>query len=121
VSVRFLETPSDVIRCLITYSDWWQPSTTSILQVGAARRGSEPADGFRAGLLETLDERTELCRRVARLTDADRHLLFLWYVKQLPAVEIARVCKVTRRQCFRRRAAVVRAIADFGKPEQHSA
>lgn len=117
MSVPMLETPSGVVRCLITYSDWWQPATTSILQVGAARRSSENADGFRAGLLETLDERTELRRRVARLSETDRQLLYLWYVKQLPGAQIARMLRISRRQCFRRRAAAVHAIVALGQHE----
>ena len=62
-------TPSEVIRCLVTYTDWWQPSTASVLQVGAARRSSETGDGLHPGVLDSLDERTELCRRVTQLDD----------------------------------------------------
>ena len=40
----------DVIRGLVTLTDWWQPNTTSILQVGAARRASGFGDGLRDGL-----------------------------------------------------------------------
>ena len=88
-----------------------------MLQVGAARRGSGHRDGFRFGVIDTLDERTELCRRVAELEHADRILLFLWYVAQAPTEVIAREIGVSRRQCFRRRARAIRALVDLGEPE----
>lgn len=103
---------NDVIRALLTYTDWWQPATGSIIEVGAARRDSSAGDGIRPGLLETLDGRTELCRRMMLLSDRERHVLFLWYVRQLPAHEIAREVRISRRQCFRIRSKAVQALTD---------
>lgn len=108
----------EVIRALLTYTDWWQPATGSILQVGAARRDQSAGDGIRPGLLETLDARTELCRRMALLTDRERHVLFLWYVRQLDALEIARELHISRRHCFRLRSKAVQALTD---EEEHAA
>lgn len=107
-----------VITCLVTYTDWWQPPSTSVIEVAAARRNKNLPDGFRPGLLETLDERAELCRRVWQLEERDRHLLFLWYVTQLPVEDIARAAGISRRQCFRRRAKAIRAIIEYGQPER---
>lgn len=104
-----------VIRALITYTDWWQPATTSLLLVGRARRGA--SEGIRPGLLETLDEREELRRRVLTLDEADRHLLLLWYVTQLSADEIAEATGLSRRQCFRRRNKAIRTILDLDPDE----
>src|SRR5688572_9277211 len=98
-----LASSADVIRCLIMYTDWWQPSTSSILQVGVARRGEGPGDGLHPGVIETLDERTELLRRVARIEERERRILFLWYVAQLGVAEIARATGVSVRQCHRLR------------------
>jgi DNA-directed RNA polymerase specialized sigma subunit len=112
-----LSSPQEVIRSLICYTDWWQPSSTSILQVAAARRSRELSDGVPLGLLATLDERTELCRRMQTLGERDRYLLFMWYVKQLSAKDIAKALKVSRRQVFRRRANAVRRIIELGEPE----
>lgn len=100
----------EVIGSLIRYTDWWQPSTSSVLQVGWARRGSVLTDGIRPGLLDTLDERAELCRRMRRIDDTDRRILFLWYVKQLPAQDISTQVGISRRQCFRRRARAIRIL-----------
>lgn len=105
-----------VIHCLVTYTDWWQPLSASLFQVGAARRGSAYTDGLAAGLLESLDGRTEICRRVWHLREADRLLLFFWYVEQRPVEEIARELDISRRQCFRRRNRAIQTIIDLGDP-----
>jgi hypothetical protein len=114
----YLDSPTDVIRGLITYMDWWQPSSTSVLQVGPARRSYGIGDGIRTGLLERLDERVELGRRMRVLDEMDRRLLYLWYVAQTPAATIADVLGISRRQCFRRRASAIKRIVEFdGRPD----
>ncbi len=110
----YLASPQDVIFGLITYTDWWQPTTTSVLQVGSARRSSDVSDVASVGLLDRLDERSELRRRMLHLSERDRLLLYLWYVAQLPATQIARTLKISRRQCFRRRASAIRTIVELG-------
>jgi hypothetical protein len=120
VSVFFVST-AEVIRGLVRYTDWWQPSTTSVLQVGPARRAQGYSDGIPPGLLGSLDGRAELCRRMQHIAPRDRLLLFLWYVRQLPVDEIAPIVKISRRQCFRRRAAAIRAIVKLGEPEHGEA
>lgn len=112
-----LSSPAEVIRCLMTYSDWWQPSSSSVLLVGAARRSNEAGDGFRAGVLDTLDERIELCRRVAMLEEADRRILLMWYVGQAPVAVVARHVGISVRQVFRRRARAIQRIVELGQDE----
>jgi DNA-directed RNA polymerase specialized sigma24 family protein len=107
-----LASQEQVIGSLVRYTDWWQPTTSSVLQVGWARRGGDVADGIRHGLLETLDERAELCRRMRRIDDTDRRVLFLWYVRQLPVGDISKEMGISRRQCFRRRARAIRVLSD---------
>ena len=97
---------------LLTYTDWYQPSTASVLSVGRRVRGG--SDGLPAALLGAFDVREELRRRMQRLTDRERTILFLWYIRQLPADEIARVVRISRRHCFRVRA---RAIARLVETE----
>jgi sigma-70-like protein len=109
------ESPAGVIRALVTYTDWWQPASGSVIQTGGARRASKHfGDGIRSGLLETLDQRSELCRRMGSLSPQERHVLFLWYVRQSSVDEIASELGISRRQCFRRRSAAVDAIVDAG-------
>lgn len=110
--VRLFGSVSDVIRALVTFTDWWQPFTSSVLQVGGARRSSGFGDGIRDGLLDTIGERAELSRRIRDLDERDRHILLLWYVKELPAHEVAKEVGISRRHCFRRRSAALRALVD---------
>ncbi len=115
-------TADDIVRCLVSYVDWWQPSSASTLQIVAVRRRREIAegirpDGFRAGLLESLDERTELRWRMQFLADRDRQLLFLWYVAQLPVEDIATTFGLSRRQCFRRKAGAIKTLVDAGQAD----
>lgn len=111
---RLLDSAEDVIRCLVTYTDWWQPDTTSVLQVAVSRTTDH--DGLRPGLLETLDDRAEICRRMEHLEGRDRRLLFLWYVEQQPTENIAQAIGISRRQCFRRKARAIKALVDLGQP-----
>jgi hypothetical protein len=100
----------EVIRGLVRYTDWWQPTSASIYRISGRRVGS--GDGLAPGLLDTLDDRTELCRLMSTLSDRDRHLLFLWYVKQDDVLQIARTLHISRRQCFRVRTNAIRALID---------
>jgi DNA-directed RNA polymerase specialized sigma24 family protein len=107
----------DVVRCLVTYTDWWQLVSASVLQLGGRGR-RHAADGLRPGLVETIEERTELCRRMALITPRERHVLFLWYVGQLAAGEVAGAVGISRRQCFRVRARALRRLVELGRPER---
>lgn len=113
-----LDSPRDVIRCLITYPDWWQPASSSVMKVGAARLDKNIGDGLNPGLIETIDERAELSRRMASIPERDRQILFLWYVKQMHVDDVAEAVKVSRRHCFRLRAAAVRRLVELGDRSQ---
>jgi DNA-directed RNA polymerase specialized sigma24 family protein len=108
-----LSTPRQVVWALITYTDWWQPSTSSVYQLGN-RRDSYVSDGIRGGLLDTLSERDELCRRMQRVPETNRRLLYLWYLRQLPVDDIARELRLSRRQCFRRRVHAIKTLVELG-------
>jgi DNA-directed RNA polymerase specialized sigma subunit len=113
-----LDTVERVIWCLLSYTDWWQPQTSSVYNVGGAGRDRRLSDGIRPGLLDHLDERSELCRRMQELPGQDREVLILWYVRDLSAPEIAGELGISRRQCFRRRASAIRRIVELGQPDQ---
>jgi hypothetical protein len=108
-----LSTPSAVARCLVTYPDCLQPSTGSVLSFSGVKR-KDRGDGLRAELIDGLEVRSELNRRMLLLEERDRQLLFLWYVRHLHVDEIASDLGVSRRQCFRRRASAIRTIVDAG-------
>jgi DNA-directed RNA polymerase specialized sigma24 family protein len=120
-ATRLLDSTHDVIRCLITYTDWWQPSSGSVLLVGAARRTTGHGSGLHPGLLDTLDERSELVRRVVKLEDRDRRVLFLWYVAQAGVGQISRTVGVSHRQCHRLRARAVQRIVELGEEAEEVA
>ena len=113
-----LASAASVVRGLITYTDWWQPSTGSVIPVGAARRDRGSTDGLASGLLDSLDERAELSRRMRSMDDRGRHLLFLWYVRQLSVAEIADELRVSRRHCFRLRGAALRRLVELGEADR---
>lgn len=115
-----LDSYEEVVRALLTYTDWWQPVTSSVYKVGGGRRGYI-GDGIPPGLLHTLSERDELCRRMRELPERDRRVLYLWYLRQLSAIDIARELKISRRQCFRVRSSAVRRLVDLGEPQARSA
>jgi DNA-directed RNA polymerase specialized sigma subunit len=112
-----LLTARDVIWCLITYTDWWQPATASVYQVGSANRDRNLSEGFRSGLLDHLDERSELRQRMELIEDRDRLLLVLWYVEQLSVEDISRRLRISRRQCFRRRSKAIRTLVEAGETD----
>jgi hypothetical protein len=114
-----LDAPAKVVWALLTYTDWWQPTSSSVLQVGGMRRrGSGFTDGIPTGLISTLHIREELRRRMACLDERDRTVLVLWYVRQLAVSDIAKGLRVSRRHCFRIRAMAVRKLVELGEPQQ---
>jgi DNA-directed RNA polymerase specialized sigma24 family protein len=115
---ELLAHPTAVVMALLRYTDWWQPGTASVIQVGAARRNSSFSDGIPSGLLATLDERTELCRRMQQVSEAERNVLYLWYVRQLAVDEIGHELRISRRQCFRRRSSAIQKIVELGEPDR---
>jgi DNA-directed RNA polymerase specialized sigma24 family protein len=111
-----LETVADIRRCLETSRDWYQPASTSVLQLGTSRVKGDRDEVFGPGFLGGLDERTVLWRRLRCLEPVDRELLLLWHVAGLPPGEVARRIGMSRRHCFRRRDAALRALARMGAP-----
>jgi DNA-directed RNA polymerase specialized sigma24 family protein len=118
VSAPLLATHSQVIRALLRYTDWWPVGGGSVIPVGGARRSNDRSDGIPPSILNSLDERTELCRRMERLSARDRRLVFLWYVKQLSAEEIAKDLRISRRQCFRIRAKTIDEIVQLADDDR---
>ncbi len=52
------------------------------------------------------------------LSERDRSLLFLWYVKQDAVEDVARTLRISRRQCFRIRTKALRTIVDAGNRDR---
>lgn len=111
-----LDTHEDVVRCLLTYTDWWQPSTGSVAVTAGPTRRRCIGDGLRDEVVDGLDERTELVWRLAHLDRLDRKILFLFYVAYLSGAEIAEDVGLSERQCYRRRNRAVERLVDLGEP-----
>lgn len=113
-----LDTPAQVVGCLITYTDWWQPPTGSVLEVPRTRGRYEPARTFRPGFVEELDQRAELRRRVAFLEQVDRRILYLYYVENRRPRDISLAVGLSTRQCTRRRKAAVDFLVEVGQEHE---
>ncbi len=112
-----LASEGGVVRGLLRYTDWWQPSTSSVIEVGHSRRTRNGHDGLHPGLVDSLDERSELRRRFLLLPERDRLVLILWYLRELAVGEIAQELGVSRRQCFRLRGSAIRRVVQLGDPQ----
>ena len=97
-----LDEIADVIHALVRYEDVFDPKSSSILIANGGHGGFD-REPFRGNLLTRLEERAELRRRLARLGDRERELLYLWYVASWPAVKIARRLGISRVHCYRLR------------------
>lgn len=113
--VRFSDR-SDLIRALARYGDEAGPRTGSLMFVGGAPPRSH--DPFHPGVIAGLEERAELARRLRRLDDRDRLLVFLWYVRGWSVPNIAAHLGISRVHCYRVRDRALRAMLDEADPKR---
>jgi len=109
-----LDTFPDVERALGRYTDPLQPRTGSVT-VLSGKRGPSPFP-FHPALLDALEERAELRRRLACLPDEDVYVLIRWYMEGANPDDIARGLRRSRRHVYRRRSAAVAGLAALGHP-----
>ncbi len=81
-----------------------------MLFAGGKPRGDD-TDPFLPGFLSDLDERLELTRRLKRLPDRERLLLFLWYIEGAPVTSISGTLGLSRAHCYRLRNQALRTLA----------
>jgi len=105
---------SDLVRALARYGDEAGPRTGSVMFVGGAPPRSR--DPFHPGVIAGLEERAELARRLHRLSDRDRLLVFLWYVEGWSVPNIAAHLGISRVHCYRVRDRALRAMLDEADP-----
>lgn len=110
-----LEDHQSVVLALLTYTDWYQPSTASVMQVGG-RRTRGGSDGLPPALLGMFDVRAELRSRMRSLSERERGVLVLWYVRQLSVDDIARELGISRRHCFRLRSRAISRLVELSDP-----
>jgi DNA-directed RNA polymerase specialized sigma24 family protein len=75
-------------------------------------------DPFHPGVIAGLEERAELARRLRRISDRDRLLVFLWYVEGWPVPDIAAHLGISRVHCYRVRDRALGAMLDEPKAKR---
>jgi hypothetical protein len=106
------ETPEQVAAALKRYRDVYDPKTTSLIIV-SNHAFDTSGDPFSGDFLSGMGRREELRRRLREcVTPRARHLLFLWYVADLPVSSIARRLKISRIHCYRLRKDALTSMCD---------
>ena len=110
-----LDTYADVERALGRYADHFQPRSGSLTVLGGGRGvGGFP---FHPALLDGLEERDELRRRLACLPDEDVYVLVRWYIEGARPEAIAQELARSPRHVYRRRGQAVGAVAALGRTD----
>jgi DNA-directed RNA polymerase specialized sigma24 family protein len=102
-----LDTFESVERALRHYSDALQASSSSIMTCSSS--GSSGADRFpfHPALLDSLEERTELRRRMVWLEPEEREVLVGWYVSGLGPHAVASAMGRSVRHVYRLRRSAI--------------
>jgi hypothetical protein len=111
-----LDTFLSVERALSRYTDCLQPRTGSVTALCRSGGGSAGSGSpFHPALLEDLEEREELRRRMAWLSDEEAVVLFRWYIEGAKPEVIAAGLGRSPRHVYRRRSSAVTAIVALGR------
>jgi len=110
-----LDTFAEVERALGRYADPLQPRTSSVTVLSGHRGHS--TFPFHPSLLDELEEREELRRRMACLPYEEVYVLIRWYIEGAKPEDIARGLQRSRRHVYRRRSAAVADLANLGSAE----
>ena len=113
-----LDTFASVERALSRYTDCLQPRTGSITALCRSGGGSGSSGSpFHPALLDDLEEREELRRRIAWLSDEEAVVVFRWYIEGAKPEVIAAGLGRSLRHVYRRRSSAVAAIVALGRRE----
>ena len=112
-----LDTFASVERALSRYTDGFQPRTGSITALGGGGKGAGSSDPFHPSLLEDLEEREELRRRMAWLDREEAVVLFRWYVEGAKPVAIAAGLGRSLRHVYRRRSSGIEALVALSRTD----
>jgi hypothetical protein len=112
-----LDTFPSVERALCRYTDCLQPRTGSVSVLSRSGGGGSGGSGspFHPSLLDDLEERDELRRRIAWLPDEEAVVLFRWYIEAAKPEVIAAALGRSPRHVYRRRTSAVAAIVALGR------
>jgi hypothetical protein len=111
-----LATFASVEHALSHYTDCFQPRTGSVTSLGGGK-GSGGGHPFHPALLEDLEERTELGRRMAWLEREEAVVLLRWYVEGARPDAIAAGLARSLRHVYRRRTSAIAALVALGRSD----
>jgi hypothetical protein len=111
-----LATYASVEHALSHYSDCCQPRSGSVTSLGGGK-GSGGGTSFHPALLDDLEERRELGRRMAWLDRDDALVLLRWYVEGARPEAIAAGLARSLRHVYRRRTSAIQALVALGRSD----
>lgn len=112
-----LDTFGSVERALRRYTDPLQPRTGSCTAIPRSGGSSGSGAVFHPALLDDLEERTELRRRMAWLGREEAVVLFRWYVEGAKPQAIADGLGRSLRHVYRRRIAGIESLLALGRSD----
>jgi DNA-directed RNA polymerase specialized sigma24 family protein len=111
--MTILDSFASVERALARYTDPLQPRSGSICALSTGRPGFD-ATPFHPALLDDLEERAELRRRIAWLEEEAAIVLVRWYIEGARPETIARELDRSVRHVYRRRTDAIRLLVALG-------
>ena len=112
-----LDSFRSVERALTHYSDPLQPRSGSVSVVPSTKPSGDRFP-FHPALLDGLEERTELRRRMAWLGAEEAVVLFRWYIEGARPEAIARDLGRSVRHVYRYRIAAIERLIDLGRADE---
>ena len=112
-----LATYASVEYALTHYTDCFQPRTGSVTSLGGGKSAGT-GHPFHHALLEDLEERTELGRRMAWLEREEAVVLLRWYVEGARPEVIAAGLARSLRHVYRRRMSAIEALVALGRSDE---
>jgi hypothetical protein len=112
-----LDTFASVERALTRYTDVLQPRTSSVSTLSRTSAGGDRFP-FHPGLLDDLEERSELRRRLRWLEDEEALVLLRWYIEGARPELIAGALRRSVRHVYRRRVSAIERIVALGSADE---
>jgi hypothetical protein len=111
-----LDTFATVERALARYTDAFQPRTSSVSSLSRGSGGDHFP--FHPSLLDGMDDRAELRRRMQWLDAEECLILVRWYVEGARPEVIAGALRRSVRHVYRRRVSAIERIVALGAADE---
>ncbi len=90
-----------IIKLLQILNDYYHIRSNSIVTIGSSRKNFHQYSPFRKGFLSSIDERTEIIKRLNRLEGRKKYILLRYYTFSKPISEISNQLKISQRHFYR--------------------